>query len=41
MIEFKFFKPTVFLVDSTGTIVYTNYSGSYTAQPDNREPLAV
>lgn len=41
VIDFKFFKPTVFLVDSTGTIVYTNYSDSYTAQPDSEEPLAV
>ncbi len=35
------FRPTVFLVDKAGKILYTNYTGSYIAEPDNREPLAV
>jgi peroxiredoxin len=35
------FTPSVFLVDQTGTIRYTNYSTSYISEPDNREPLSV
>ena len=38
---FKVFTPSVFLVDRTGQIVYTNYEASYIAEPDNAEPLAV
>jgi peroxiredoxin len=35
------FKPSVFLINQTGDIVYTNYLTSYIKEPDNREPLAV
>ena len=35
------FKPSVFLVDQTGKIRYTNYSASYTSEPDNQETLDV
>jgi peroxiredoxin len=35
------FKPAVFLVDKSGTLLYTNYTSSYVAEPDNRQPLAV
>ena len=35
------FKPAVFVVDISGKVVYTNYTASYMAEPDNREPLAV
>lgn len=35
------FTPSVFLVDQTGTIRYTNYSTSYIKEPDNHEPLTV
>lgn len=35
------FRPAVFLVDPRGTVLYTNYTSSYIAEPDNREPLAV
>jgi peroxiredoxin len=40
-IVFKLFTPTVFLIDKTGRICYTNYSTSYIREPDNNEPLAV
>jgi len=36
-----FLKPSVFLVDKTGRIIYTNYLGSYIKEPDNQEPLAL
>ena len=32
-------KPTVFLVDVSGKILYSNYLRSYIKEPDNREPL--
>jgi peroxiredoxin len=35
------FKPTVILVGKSGKILYTNYTSSFIAEPDNREPLAV
>ncbi|MBN1665769.1 MAG: redoxin domain-containing protein [Anaerolineales bacterium] len=35
------FTPSVFLVDQTGKIRYTNYATSYIKEPDNQEPLAV
>ena len=35
------FKPTVFLVDRSGAVRYTNYCSSYIKEPDNGEPLAV
>lgn len=38
---FTVFTPTVFLVDKTGKIFYTNYSKSYISEPDNSEPLAI
>jgi len=34
-------KPTVFLVDGSGKILYSNYLRSYIREPDNREPLEV
>ena len=34
-------KPTVFLVDGSGKILYSNYLNSYIKEPDNREPLEV
>jgi peroxiredoxin len=33
--------PSVFLVDRTGTICYTNYLHSFVKEPDNNEPLSV
>ncbi len=33
--------PCVFLVDRGGRIRYAHYASSLTAEPDNREPLAV
>ena len=33
--------PSVFLVDKRGQIMYAHYARSLTAEPDNREPLAV
>lgn len=41
IIQFRSFKPSVFLVDHTGTIIYVNYVGSYIEEPDNAEALAV
>jgi peroxiredoxin len=41
LIAAAYFKPSVFLVDKTGKIIYTNYHTSYIKEPDNREPLAV
>jgi peroxiredoxin len=41
LIRIATFKPGVFLVDTTGRIVYINYLTSYIKEPDNREPLAV
>lgn len=38
---FKVFPPSVFLVDQTGKIGYAAYLSSLTAEPDNREALAV
>jgi peroxiredoxin len=35
------FRPAVFLLDESGKILYTNYTSSYVAEPDNREPLAL
>ncbi len=37
----QLFKPSVFLVDRSGIIRYSNYLKSYIQEPDNREPLAV
>ena len=34
------FKPSVFLIDQQGNIVYTHYLTSYIKEPDNQEPLA-
>lgn len=34
-------KPAVFLVGKSGKVLYTNYTASYVAEPDNREPLAL
>jgi len=35
------FTPSVFLVDKTGKICYTDYLTSYVKEPDNHEPLTV
>ncbi len=35
------FRPAVFLVDKSGEILYTNYTSSYIAEPDNQGPLAL
>lgn len=41
LIGFTALKPGVFLVDTTGHVIYTNYVASYIKEPDNREPLGV
>ena len=41
VVKFTYFKPGVFLVDTTGVIIYTNYLPSYIKEPDNKEPLGV
>ena len=38
---FTAMKPTVFLVNGSGEILYSNYLKSYIKEPDNREPLEV
>lgn len=37
----QLFKPSVFLVDRSGIIRYSNYLKSYIQEPDNAEPLAI
>lgn len=41
IVQFTAFKPGVFLIDNTGTIIYADYVGSYIAEPDNGDVLAV
>jgi peroxiredoxin len=41
LLDWAAFKPTVFLVDGTGRICFTNYLNSYIKEPDNKEPFAV
>lgn len=41
LVNFTHFKPGVFLVDQTGTMIYANHLASYIKEPDNDEPLAV
>jgi peroxiredoxin len=35
------FRPALFLVDKSGRVIYTNYTSSYIAEPDNQESLAL
>lgn len=39
--NFAAFKPSMFLVDPAGCILYASYLTSYVKEPDNQEPLAV
>jgi peroxiredoxin len=41
LVRLTTFKPSVFLVDSTGQILYANYLTSYVKEPDNQGPLDV
>lgn len=41
LVNFTHFKPGVFLVDTTGRIIFTNYLASYIKEPDNEQPLAM
>jgi peroxiredoxin len=40
-VVFTALMPSVFLIDQTGRIIYTNYLNSYIKEPDNHEPLAM
>lgn len=41
IVRMTIMKPSMLLVNKTGTIIYTNFSESYIRQPDNNEPLSM
>ena len=40
-VAFTALMPSVFLIDQSGRIIYSNYLNSYIKEPDNHEPLAL